>query len=272
MLLAKAKCSSFDTKFLAEFHSGRAAGETNTGKFFFLNNLKRISNPLALSARVSECIEGGRHLIMMGIFCVLYSQLAYSFTLMIDPARDARDAGRIIDGNFERGITLQCAHELKRLLEETSPQARVLITRMPGEVLEPLQAIQYANRIGVDLYLSIHCYQERSSQAQITLYHFVRDPMADFIGKKSDILRFIPLDQTHIHWLPTTKHYAQQLQAMLSVSLGRCVMVVGAFGIPIKSLRGINAPALCIEFGLVKADDWHYYMRPLAESLLKLAS
>jgi hypothetical protein len=56
--------SYFDTKFLTEFYSVRAACKN------FLKKLKWISNPLALSARAypakpwqsrkSECIEGGR--------------------------------------------------------------------------------------------------------------------------------------------------------------------------------------------------------------------
>ena len=42
------------------------------------------------------------------------------FTIMIDPAGDAKHTGRLIQDTLERGISLQCAEELKKNL--TQPQ------------------------------------------------------------------------------------------------------------------------------------------------------
>ena len=47
------------------------------------------------------------------------------FTLMIDPAGDAKEPGRAIDDTFERGITLQLAEELKRTIEAENPGVRL---------------------------------------------------------------------------------------------------------------------------------------------------
>jgi phosphatidylglycerophosphatase A len=57
---------SFDTKFLTEFHSGRAVEKFLTrirnwfGRVFYFKNFKKIPNPLALSARVAGVSKGSR--------------------------------------------------------------------------------------------------------------------------------------------------------------------------------------------------------------------
>ncbi len=38
------------------------------------------------------------------------------FTIMIDPAGDAKHTGRLIGDTLERGISLQCAEQLKTAL------------------------------------------------------------------------------------------------------------------------------------------------------------
>ncbi|HSW75550.1 MAG TPA: hypothetical protein VLG50_00750, partial [Candidatus Saccharimonadales bacterium] len=55
------------------------------------------------------------------------------FTIIIDPLGDPKNTGREIDDVFERGITLQCAEELKKQLNNVLPHIRVILTRVPGE-------------------------------------------------------------------------------------------------------------------------------------------
>jgi Ca-activated chloride channel homolog len=64
------RCSSFDTKFLTEFHSGRAVGKNSVQ----ISEEQAKLNPLALSARVSGCIEGGRgrSFWICQIYCSLF--------------------------------------------------------------------------------------------------------------------------------------------------------------------------------------------------------
>ena len=66
---------------------------------------------------------------------------------MLDPAGDAQNPGRTIDDNFERGITLQFAEKLKEMLQEKFPTIRVVLSRTPGESLQPLQNANFANRL-----------------------------------------------------------------------------------------------------------------------------
>src|SRR3972149_4092399 len=77
------------------------------------------------------------------------------FTIMIDPAGDAKRAGRMLEDNFERGITLSCANCLKHDLEKKYTNVRVILSRFPGETLESMQNANFANRLQVDFYISI---------------------------------------------------------------------------------------------------------------------
>jgi len=98
--------------------------------------------------------------------------------IMLDPAGDAQYAGRRIDDSFERGLTLRCAEQLKQRLEQLFPQIHVVLTRLPGETVQPLQNANFANRLSVDLYLSIHFYHETATKPEL-----LSTPMPIKMGK-----------------------------------------------------------------------------------------
>lgn len=107
--------------------------------------------------------------LLLCTFTTLYSS---PFTLMLDPAGDAQYPGRIIEDCFERGITLQFVEQLQVIITERFPSVRVVLTRFPGETRQPLQNANFANRLDVDLYISIHCYPESKPKSQLYLYYF----------------------------------------------------------------------------------------------------
>src|SRR5579859_5868722 len=70
------------------------------------------------------------------------------FSIMLDPAGDAQITGRIIDDSYERGITLQLCEDIKKQLEADHPKnTRIVLTRFPGETIDPLQNANFANRL-----------------------------------------------------------------------------------------------------------------------------
>ena len=200
------------------------------------------------------------------LFCVQ----AKTFTLMIDPAGDARYPGRIIEDSFERGITLQYAEKLKKLLEQHDFNVRVILTRFPGESVEPLQNAHFANRLEVDLYLSIHFYYEREAKPQLSLFHFINNP-TDSWRKPSTELIFESYDNAHITNLSSTKECARLLKKSLErPEYNHLFDVKGLFGIPFKPLIGIVCPALGIEASLKAKEQWMLYLEPVIQSLLYL--
>ena len=186
----------------------------------------------------------------------------HTFSILISPAGDAKQPGRTIDDSFERSITLQYAQELKKKLEKTGKHVSVVITRQPGQTTNQQYNAQYANRLAVDLYLSIHAYHTNSTAPQIHLYtvaygnEFVQLPAS---------LHFCPYDQAHLYNHTTTATWADNLYTQLLQQ--HLLTVHPPAAVPCMPLVGITAPAICIEFGLHNSSDWHTLVAPVANAL-----
>lgn len=186
-------------------------------------------------------------------------------TIMFDPAGDAQHTGRKIDDTFERSVTLIFAQELKESLEKAYPSIQVVLTRNAGETVTSLQNANFANRLNVDLFLSINFYQETSVKPKAYLYNFSYND--DFITQKNE-LSFCRYDQAHLFNYPTTRQYGliikQEMESDPYKALFECIQLNKA---PIKPCIGIKSPAIALEAGLHKADDWQLYIDPLTASL-----
>lgn len=192
-------------------------------------------------------------------------------TIMLDPSGDAKNTGRIIDDTFERGLTLQYAQELQKQLEAQLPATRIILTRFPGESLEPLQNATFANRLNTDLYISINFYQETKNISQLFLYYCMYNPITDFWKKKNDTLNFYPYNQAHRSALDTSYYYANVLEKQLPAFSKSSHAVINAkMGIPFAPLIGVQAPAIGIEIGLIQKNDWHNFIAPVAHEILRI--
>ena len=188
-----------------------------------------------------------------------------NFTLMLDPAGDAKNPGRKLDDSFERGITLQFAEQLKHELELLFPSIRIVLTRLPGETLQPLQNANFANRLDVDFYLSIHFYQERETKPNLYLYHFSYND--EFITRWFD-LAFYPFDKAHLCNKQITCNWGSMMNATLSSDTYKKQFdCKGLYKLPFWPLIGIKAPAIALEAGLKNNQDWHTYIEPLVSAL-----
>ncbi|HZW61323.1 MAG TPA: N-acetylmuramoyl-L-alanine amidase [Candidatus Babeliales bacterium] len=188
-----------------------------------------------------------------------------TFSIMIDPAGDSKHTGRILDDNFERGITLQYAEKLKTALEERYPTIRVVLTRFPGETLQPLQNANFANRLGVNCYISIHFYHEHATKPKLYMYQFSYGD--DFVQSRQDLM-FYPYDKAYLINNATTNQWANLIKQSLEQEIYKKQFeVCGIYKVPFKPLIGIKAPALAFEIGLKSKNDWPQYVDAVAESL-----
>jgi len=180
------------------------------------------------------------------------------FTIMLDPSGDAQNAGRQIDDNLERGVTLQFSQKLKEELEDRYGDIRVVLTRFPGETLQPLQNANFSNRLNVDFYLSIHFYKEYEVKPKVFLYTFSYND--EFITKRSQ-LYFYSYDQAHLINKDSTKKWANIIKnSFLKCEYKKIFDLEGLFKLPFKPLIGVKSPAIGIELGLRKKDDWINYL------------
>jgi hypothetical protein len=158
----------------------------------------------------------------------------------------------------------------KALLEQQNHNLRVILTRVPGETIEPLQNANFANRLDVDLYISIHFYHEKEALPRLYLYHFVSNPISDFWAKPQK-LAFHPFDQAHLQSITKTNIWGERLKDILMQDMYRRIFEVkGFFGLPFRPLIGIKSPALALEIGLKNKNEWQRYLIPISQALSNL--
>lgn len=188
------------------------------------------------------------------------------FTIMIDPTGDAKHTGREIYDTFERGITIQCAQELKEQLTKLSSNIRVVLTRVPGETLQPLQNASFANRLGVDFYVTLSFYPESELPSHIAIFYYLQN-LTDTWHKYMP-LKFYHVTQAYLINIQLTQEIGKKfIQILKNKEQNTIFSVLGLFGVPINPLVGITAPALYIEVGLKNKDDWKYLIKPLTTCL-----
>ncbi|AXK60588.1 N-acetylmuramoyl-L-alanine amidase [Candidatus Chromulinivorax destructor] len=192
------------------------------------------------------------------------------FTIMIDPAGDAKHTGRLIQDTLERGISLQCAEELKKVIMQRNSNIRVILTRVPGETIQPLQNASFANRLQVDFYMSIYFYEEQNTPAYITLYHYLENPINDYWYKPLQLC-FYQTNQAHLMHLATTKKWGiAMLDVLQNKQSQKYFQPLGFFGIPFQPLVGVQAPAIAVEIGLKNKQDWRHVIEPLVQAIERI--
>jgi len=193
-----------------------------------------------------------------------------TFTVMLDPAGDAQNTGRQIDDYLERGITLQFCQKLKKELEQEFDNIRVVLTRFPGESIAHLQNANFANRLDVDFYLSIHFYKEKSVKPRVYIFTFAYQD--DFITHKPD-LYFYPYDKLHLINRGKTKKCVELIKnVFLSDEYTKFFDLKHILGLPFKPLIAVTAPAVGVEIGLKKRDDWRGYCRVFVDCIGSVVS
>lgn len=188
-------------------------------------------------------------------------------TLMLDPLGDAQHTGRIIEDTTERGLTLAFAQELKKHLEAQHKNVRIILTRFPGETLEPLQNALFANTLGADFYLSILFFWQKYGPSSLYLYHFLYNPVTDFWQTINND-RFIRYNQAFYFHLASSQEYGTMMfKSLESDSQHYDYKAEGFYGIPFLPLIGVISPSTSLEIGLKNKDDWQRFIEPVAHSL-----
>jgi hypothetical protein len=197
--------------------------------------------------------------------------LVYSrqnFTIILDPAGDTKHIGRALHNNFERSATFQFAQELKRQIQINYPQVNVILSKTAGQTLEKLQSASFANRLNVDLVLSLNFYKETAIKPYVFLYHFKNQNF--FSVNKTDQLEFYPYHQAFMINFDRTKTWGATIQKSLQHANYRHYFTCHQLlAIPFKPLAGIVPPAIGIEIG-IKTNGWEPYIMPIVNSLSEI--
>lgn len=188
------------------------------------------------------------------------------FVLLLDAAGHQQSPGRTIDNNFEHSITWAFAYKLKQMLQERFPLVEVLINRTEREAIEPLHTANFANKLGVDLVLSINFYQETEIKPSWYIYQFSYGSVMN--NNSHTCLSFYSYDDAYLLSHKKSTLFSTALKEYLTKSeYQNRFEVKGVYKIPFKPLIGITSPAIAIEIGLKNKEDWMQYLEPLLLSL-----
>ncbi|MFC1894408.1 N-acetylmuramoyl-L-alanine amidase [Candidatus Dependentiae bacterium] len=189
------------------------------------------------------------------------------FVVMINPAGHAKNVGRRLVESVERAITFDFAKSLKKALQEQY-NVRVILTRYPGEEIVDWESASFSNRLGVDFYLSLHVYREEVLKPKVFLYHLLYNSLIDLAPHNFVPYSFVAVHNAHFANIKTTRLWGEDMKQSLTSDINqKSFDFYGLFGIPFKPLCGIIAPALAIELGICKEDQWRSLIYALVESM-----
>jgi hypothetical protein len=187
--------------------------------------------------------------------------------VMINPAGDAKNIGRKLSSNHESAIAFKLCEQLAKTLENRY-NMKVILTRIPGDELTHLQTASLANRANIDLFLDVNIYKEEREKPRLYLYNLVRNPITDLAKHSLPPVSFIPTNMLHINHIHKTKSFGERIKMVLMQQEYQKIFdFYGTYGIPIRSLEGINAPALFFDLGLNEEEKLTYFIEPLVASL-----
>lgn len=208
------------------------------------------------------------------LFWTFTSQSAWSFPffqtpkppfrIMLSPAGDAQNTGRVVGNSFERAITYTIAQAVKAEIESLFKDSKVLISRHPGQVISQNTIASYTNRADIDLFIHICTYQDESTKPYLSLYRFsygdefiTTHPETDLIG----------CTQGYLKTNATTKMYANTVYKSLTAHNQQNFQIRGPYAFPYKPLLGIIVPALSFEIGLTDSQAVQPAIQALVNSI-----
>jgi len=148
---------------------------------------------------------------------------SYRYTVVIDPGHGGKDPGAIgIGGLEEKSITLDIA-KMVYLKSLSYPELRVILTRRDDTYTYPTDRVLTANRLGADLYVSIHANAHSSPSASgiETLVHESkgRDTPCYHLAEllQRELVAATGAEDRGIKWAPLFIRRAQMPAALVEV-------------------------------------------------------
>lgn len=202
------------------------------------------------------------------IFSYFMEKERRQYTVIIDPSGDARRTGRKIGDNFERGLTLQCAEKVREYIEARAPHIKIIISRMPGDVVYDLQHASLSNRLDADLFINLNFYHCQDTKPTVFLYQFSYG--ADFACCNQGLALHTYDEAYRINKTASDEMGLLFKKSLMQQKYQPLCTVAGVYHLPIKPLIGVVAPSLCIDAGLKGKEAWVNYVEPLACGIMQV--
>jgi len=242
----------------------------------FLSAYPEFSSPFILSPskdvpescpeRSRRVIEGSSRILINLVFMLscMCSIQAKKFTIMISPEGDSNTPGRALGDGFERGFTRQYAQALKEQLEQ-NPEMRIIVSHEAGEAATQEHKANLANRLTVDLYLSINFHEDEKPSMSI---YYCQTALFD-APVDTHQLTLYPTNKAYVKNHALTKKWATHWHMLKDYQTQ--LHVNQPLPAPLKQLEGVLAPAFALDLGAQKMVDIYAYVKPVTEVLMDIS-
>jgi hypothetical protein len=195
---------------------------------------------------------------------------AHFFTVVLDPGTQQDTA--------ITQETLTCMKMLQKSLEDTFPQARIVLSCSSQNTVDALQVASFSNRINANLHVSFNFFtesplavhQKESSKETIKNIRIYTCLTPVSAQKKSSELTFIPSEKAYELNAQESKNLGQKFFTAAKKS-GE-IPVFEPKQLPLKTLKTITAPSFLVEVGIGKAKEWKLYFPQLFEGLKEVVT
>lgn len=197
--------------------------------------------------------------------------------VVIDPGHGGYDPGAMNDGMTEADVVLDVSMRLERLLLQ-QPGVEVVLTRRTNAFVPLEQRTALANRVGADLFLSIHANASEDDRARgIETYflNFATNPAAEAIAAREnataagtmrqlpDIVKAIALNNK----IDESRDFATLVQSAIMERLkhgNRAVKDLGVKQAPFMVLIGATMPSILAEISFLTNPQEAALLRDIA--------
>jgi len=201
---------------------------------------------------------------LISLLSVAWCNAVSPFTVMLAPMGDARTTGRIIDKNFERWIAWEYAREVKSRLEREIKGINVVFSRASGEIVQPLECANFANRLRVDVLVSINFFAETEALPRCFFYQF---SYGDEFVTLSDELAFHTYDRAHIIKRGQATRMIERMRDLFASDSYCRQFKTSLHRMPFSPLIGMVCPAMGVEMGIKTVNGANAYVEPLVEGI-----
>jgi N-acetylmuramoyl-L-alanine amidase len=197
--------------------------------------------------------------------------------VVIDPGHGGYDPGAMKDGVTEADVVLDVSMRLERLLLQ-QPGVEVVLTRRTNAFVPLEQRTALANRVGADLFLSIHANASEDDRARgIETYflNFATNPAAEAIAAREnataagtmrqlpDIVKAIALNNK----IDESRDFATLVQSAIMERLkqgNRAAKDLGVKQAPFMVLIGATMPSILAEISFLTNPQEAALLRDIA--------
>lgn len=188
--------------------------------------------------------------------------------IIISAQGDAQHEGRRIGSGCERNESHLFAQKLGKKLRKIN-NIYVLLSHEPTDIVDEFRLISLANNASPCLYIKIYIAYEPVTKPNIALFYLSYNPLKELGYRPPQLPYFIPISRSHLPALSHTLTLVECVKKNLNKPKNqKTFSVTGPWGIPLKPLRGILAPALSIELTINSPNQWKPLVSPIYKSLL----